>query len=120
MCVTVGSSREEAFRLGHQLAEEISAANPAPMKLKFEKVMQPCVLLAKKRYVGRSFERVDQAEGDFDAKGIETVRRDGSPFVAKASLINLIIDHCATCSFYHQITSLCSFSGDGKVSARFV
>jgi len=35
------------------------------------------VLLAKKRYVGFKYESVDDAEPAFDAKGIETVRRDG-------------------------------------------
>jgi DNA polymerase zeta len=33
--------------------------------------------LAKKRYVGFKFEGPDEIEPAFDAKGIETVRRDG-------------------------------------------
>lgn len=41
------------------------------------KVYHPCVLLAKKRYVGFKYESPDQLEPIFDAKGIETVRRDG-------------------------------------------
>ncbi len=53
--------------------------NPRPVKLKFEKVYLPCVLLAKKRYVGFKYESRNQTEPDFDAKGIETVRRDGTP-----------------------------------------
>lgn len=51
--------------------------NPAPIKLKFEKVYLPCVLMAKKRYVGYKYETIDATEAGFDAKGIETVRRDG-------------------------------------------
>jgi DNA polymerase zeta len=35
------------------------------------------VLLAKKRYVGFKYETPDEIEPVFDAKGIETVRRDG-------------------------------------------
>lgn len=35
------------------------------------------MLLAKKRYVGFKYEAVDDLEPVFDAKGIETVRRDG-------------------------------------------
>jgi len=35
------------------------------------------VLLAKKRYVGFKYENIDEMEPGFDAKGIETVRRDG-------------------------------------------
>ena len=37
----------------------------------------------KKRYVGYSYESEDQLEPTLDAKGIETVRRDGCPAVAK-------------------------------------
>ena len=43
----------------------------------------PCVLLSKKRYVGFKFESITDKEPIFDAKGIETVRRDGCPVVAK-------------------------------------
>ncbi|KAG6842202.1 hypothetical protein C0991_000172 [Blastosporella zonata] len=44
-----------------------------------EKVFLPCVLMAKKRYVGFKYESIDDREPVFDAKGIETVRRDGIP-----------------------------------------
>jgi len=33
-----GKTKEEAFRIGHDIADTITAANPAPIKLKFEKV----------------------------------------------------------------------------------
>lgn len=36
-------------------------------------------MLAKKRYVGFKYENRDDSEPIFDAKGIETVRRDGTP-----------------------------------------
>ncbi|KAL2209296.1 hypothetical protein CC79DRAFT_1367486 [Sarocladium strictum] len=74
-----GRTREQAFDIGNEIAKEISAQNPQPIKLKFEKVYHPCVLLAKKRYVGYKYESKDQLKPDFDAKGIETVRRDGTP-----------------------------------------
>ena len=35
--------------------------------------------MAKKRYVGFSYENPDDVKPIFDAKGIETVRRDGIP-----------------------------------------
>jgi DNA polymerase zeta len=41
------------------------------------------VLASKKRYVGISYETVDQKQGKFDAKGIETVRRDTCLIVSK-------------------------------------
>ena len=46
-------------------------------------VYHPCVLLAKKRYVGFMYETPQQAAPTFDAKGIETVRRDTCGAVAK-------------------------------------
>ncbi|CAI6095176.1 unnamed protein product [Clonostachys chloroleuca] len=74
-----GRSKDEAFDIGNEIADAITNMNPRPIKLKFEKVYLPCVLLAKKRYVGYKYESRDQAKPDFDAKGIETVRRDGTP-----------------------------------------
>ncbi|RFU81890.1 zeta catalytic subunit of dna polymerase [Trichoderma arundinaceum] len=74
-----GRSRDEAFIIGQEIAQAITERNPKPVKLKFEKVYHPCVLLAKKRYVGYKYETKDQIEPEFDAKGIETVRRDGTP-----------------------------------------
>ncbi|KAF7507885.1 hypothetical protein GJ744_010049 [Endocarpon pusillum] len=74
-----GRTREQAFDIGEDIAKTITKMNPRPVKLKFEKVYHPCVLLAKKRYVGFKYEHRDQKEPDFDAKGIETVRRDGTP-----------------------------------------
>ncbi|KAL1858343.1 DNA polymerase zeta [Diaporthe australafricana] len=74
-----GRTRAQAFDIGDEIAKAITDMNPRPIKLKFEKVYHPCVLLAKKRYVGYKYESRDQVTPDFDAKGIETVRRDGTP-----------------------------------------
>ncbi|XP_059212566.1 DNA polymerase zeta catalytic subunit [Centropristis striata] len=78
-----GATKEQAFKIGNEIAEAVTATNPKPVKLKFEKVYLPCVLQTKKRYVGYMYESVDQKEPVFDAKGIETVRRDGCPAVSK-------------------------------------
>lgn len=74
-----GRSKDQAFDIGEEIAKTVTNMNPRPVKLKFEKVYFPCVLLAKKRYVGFKYESRNQVEPDFDAKGIETVRRDGTP-----------------------------------------
>ena len=42
-----------------------------------------------------AYESLDQKEPEFDAKGIETVRRDGCPAVAKVNKV-LIIALCCT------------------------
>lgn len=78
-----GKSKADAFRIGYEIVSKITDMNPIPMKLQFEKVYLPCILLAKKRYVGFKYETIDDKESVFDAKGIETVRRDGCPAVAK-------------------------------------
>lgn len=74
-----GRTKDQAFDIGNEISKAITDMNPRPIKLKFEKVYHPCVLLAKKRYVGYKYESRDQMKPDFDAKGIETVRRDGTP-----------------------------------------
>lgn len=78
-----GRTKRQAFKIGAEMAKAVTAINPHPVRLKFEKVYHPCVLLAKKRYVGYKYESPQQKEPVFDAKGIETVRRDGSPVASK-------------------------------------
>ncbi|XP_025150807.3 DNA polymerase zeta catalytic subunit isoform X2 [Bubalus bubalis] len=78
-----GATKEQSFKIGQEIAEAVTATNPKPVKLKFEKVYLPCVLQTKKRYVGYMYETLDQKDPVFDAKGIETVRRDSCPAVSK-------------------------------------
>ncbi|XP_031333154.1 DNA polymerase zeta catalytic subunit isoform X2 [Photinus pyralis] len=78
-----GKSRDAAFKIGEEIAEEVTNDNPSPVRLKLEKIFQPCILQTKKRYVGYMYESNDQTEPEFCAKGIETVRRDGCPAVSK-------------------------------------
>ena len=78
-----GRTRQEAHRIGLEMAKAVTARNPDPVLLKLEKVYHPCFLLSKKRYVGAMYESPDQPRFQFDAKGIETVRRDSCPAVSK-------------------------------------
>ncbi|NXY81202.1 REV3L polymerase, partial [Alcedo cyanopectus] len=78
-----GATKEQSFKIGQEIAEAVTATNPKPVKLKFEKVYLPCVLQTKKRYVGYMYETLEQRDPVFDAKGIETVRRDSCPAVSK-------------------------------------
>lgn len=48
-------------------------------QLSLGQVYMGSVLMAKKRYVGFKYEHPDETEPVFDAKGIETIRRDGFP-----------------------------------------
>lgn len=83
-----GRSKEQAFKIGHDIADAVTALNPKPVKLKFEKVYMGCILMAKKRYVGFKYEHPDD-EPAFDAKGIETIRRDGCAAQAKLEEVAL-------------------------------
>ena len=44
---------------------------------------EPCILVTKKRYVGMAYASATSDTPTFDAKGIETVRRDSCGLVAK-------------------------------------
>lgn len=115
-----GRTKDEAFDIGEEIAKTITDMNPRPVKLKFEKVYLPCVLLAKKRYVGFKYETRSQKEPEFDAKGIETVRRDGTPGEQKIEEKALrILFHTANLSrvksyFQEQCTKIMK----GKVSIQ--
>lgn len=90
-----GRTIEESFQIGSEIASAITSMNPNPVTLKMEKVYHGCFLLTKKRYVGYSYESPDQIEPVFDAKGIETVRRDTCGAVAKTleQSLRLFFEH---------------------------
>lgn len=39
-----GRSKEDAFKIGNEMADCVTKDNPIPVKLKFEKVYLPCIL----------------------------------------------------------------------------
>ena len=59
------------------------AVRPLPLAFRIESPASHLHTLHTLRYVGWSYESPDQKIGAFDAKGIETVRRDGCPAEAK-------------------------------------
>ncbi|XP_055528317.1 DNA polymerase delta catalytic subunit [Wyeomyia smithii] len=87
-------SLERSMELGREAADFVSAKFVKPIKLEFEKVYYPYLLINKKRYAGLYFTRPDKYD-KMDCKGIETVRRDNSPLVANlmnSCLQKLLID----------------------------
>ena len=64
------------------MADIVTSNSPPPVALKFEKVYFPSILMSKKRYCGYKYEK-EGFPPVFDAKGIETVRRDGCILAAK-------------------------------------
>uniref|UniRef100_A0A3B4AS68 DNA polymerase n=1 Tax=Periophthalmus magnuspinnatus TaxID=409849 RepID=A0A3B4AS68_9GOBI len=76
----------EAMDIGKEAAEWVSSHFTQPIKLEFEKVYFPYLLINKKRYAGLYFSSSADTHDKMDCKGIETVRRDNCPLVA--NLIN--------------------------------
>ncbi|WIA42723.1 hypothetical protein OEZ86_008668 [Tetradesmus obliquus] len=84
----------EAMELGQKAAALISTKFPPPVKLEFEKVYFPYLLMNKKRYAGLLWTRPDKWD-KMDSKGIETVRRDNCELVRKmvaTSLDKILIE----------------------------
>ena len=83
-----------AIEKGKEAAAYVSGQFPPPIKLEFEKVYFPFLLINKKRYAALSFSNVD-AKGVLDYKGIEVVRRDNCRLVSEvmnACLGKILID----------------------------
>lgn len=70
----------EAMKLGQQAADFVSQKFIKPIKLEFEKVYFPYLLINKKRYAGLFWTNPDKYD-KMDSKGIETVRRDNCRLV---------------------------------------
>ena len=86
--------RAEAMRLGKEAADYVSTMFVKPIKLEFEKIYHPYLLMNKKRYAGMYWTNPDKPD-KMDAKGIETVRRDNCALVqdiVQGSLDKLLID----------------------------
>ena len=70
----------EAMRLGQEAATYVSSKFIKPIKLEFEKVYFPYLLINKKRYAGLYWTKPEKYD-KMDTKGIETVRRDNCRLV---------------------------------------
>ncbi|PCH44386.1 delta DNA polymerase [Wolfiporia cocos MD-104 SS10] len=73
--------------LGSQAADFVTAKFVKPIKLEFEKVYFPYLLISKKRYAGLYWTRPEKYD-KMDTKGIETVRRDN------CRLVSTVIETC--------------------------
>ncbi|CAA7034877.1 unnamed protein product [Microthlaspi erraticum] len=88
------SDVEAAMNLGREAAEYISGTFIKPIKLEFEKVYFPYLLINKKRYAGLLWTNPQKFD-KMDTKGIETVRRDNCLLVKNLvteSLHKILID----------------------------
>lgn len=88
------SDVKRAMELGAEAASQVSETFTKPIKLEFEKVYFPYLLINKKRYAGLYWTRPEKYD-KMDTKGIETVRRDNCRLVStliEMSLRKILID----------------------------
>lgn len=83
-----------AMTFGEEAASKVSSYFLKPIKLEFEKVYFPYLLMNKKRYAGLLWTNTEKFD-KLDAKGIETVRRDNCPLVSRmvSGVLNRILIH---------------------------
>ena len=83
---------DQSMAFGVEAAAKITEAFKAPIKLEFEKVYFPFLLMNKKRYAGLLWTNSEKYD-KLDTKGIETVRRDNCPLVASviSGVLNRIL-----------------------------
>ncbi|KAH9507561.1 hypothetical protein Btru_051479, partial [Bulinus truncatus] len=90
MCKFGVTTVEDAHELWADITiEYISTKFVSPIRLEFEKVYFPYLLINKKRYAGLYWTNPKKHD-KMDCKGIETVRRDNAPIVAH--LINTCLN----------------------------
>ena len=68
-------NKAEAMDLGREAAKYVTTKFKNPIKLEFEKVYHPYLLMNKKKYAGMIWTNPIKAD-KIEAKGIETIRRD--------------------------------------------
>jgi len=81
--------RAEAMQRGKEAAKIITESFINPIKLEFEKVYHPYLLLSKKRYAGLLWTNPEKYD-KLDKKGIESVRRDNCLLVR--NMLNKVLD----------------------------
>lgn len=85
MCKFGCDTVAEAITLGKEAADMVSATFISPIKLEFEKVYCPYLLMNKKRYAGLYWTKAEKYD-KMDTKGIETQRRDN------CNLIRILVE----------------------------
>ncbi|KAG5439383.1 hypothetical protein PCANB_001957 [Pneumocystis canis] len=84
----------ESMKLGYEAANYITSKLIKPIKLEFEKIYFPYLLVSKKRYAGLYWTKPEIYD-KMDSKGIETIRRDNCRLVStviETVLQKLLID----------------------------
>jgi DNA polymerase I len=94
MIKTDTNDLDEALKIGNEMANLINEEFKGKLTIKIENIFKTFLILAKKRYVGWSFEKIDgRWEDKIVMKGIETVRRDWCNLVSEVlyNILNIIL-----------------------------
>lgn len=92
MLLIEGTTVQGAIDKANELCVHLNTLFPPPMRIEFEKVYLPYLVLTKKRYAGLLWESATKPPKR-DTKGIATKRRDFAPIVVKTvgKVIDLIL-----------------------------
>lgn len=85
----------ESFRLGQEAAQRVTKALfKPPIKLEFEKIYMPLLMLEKKRYIGNLYSKTPEKPDYLDSKGVSIKRRDTCLFLRNTytGVVKLIMD----------------------------
>lgn len=97
-------SMTDSFLLGKEAAEYVSSFFQDPVRLEFEKIYCPYLLMNKKRYAGLLWTNPNTYD-KIDAKGIETVRRDNCPLVKE--VVNTVLKKILVERSYEEAINYC-------------
>merc|ERR1712048_716553 len=106
----------EAMKLGEEAADMVSTTFLKPIKLEFEKVYFPFLLMNKKRYAGLYWTNPEKYD-KLDTKGIETVRRDNCALVRQIvdTVLNKILIEKSVDTAMEYVTKIISDLLQNKV-----
>ena len=95
-----GRSYKEAFEFGEKFCMAVTSLNPPPVNLKLEKVYLGSIMQTMKRYCGMKFDSKNQKKPTFEAKGLETIRRD------QCALTQKVLENALITLFKHGIEAV--------------
>lgn len=91
-------SIRESIAVGKIASKQASRLFKAPIKLEYEKVYFPLILLTKKRYTGNLYSEDPEKPVKRDNKGIVLTRRDNFPLMKEmySKILDIITEHGAS------------------------
>ena len=98
-----GRNHKQAFEFGEKFCKAVTSLNPPPVQLKLEKVYVGSIMQTMKRYCGMKYDSKDQKKPNFEAKGLECIRRD------QCALTQKVLKNALITLFKHGIDAVREF-----------